>query len=58
MPQKYRAVRDLSFVSKGRTFTEAKVPDGVSLTALLRGGIVHLVHPPKDEGTDDGDGEG
>ena len=46
--QKYRAVRDLTFVKQGRTFTEAKVPDGVNLTALLRGGIVHLVHPKPD----------
>lgn len=51
---KYKANRDLAFVGKGRTFTEAKVPDGVSLLALLRGGIVTLVHPPKD---DDKDGE-
>ena len=55
--QKYRAERDLTFIAKGRTFTEAKVPDGVSLLALLRGGIVSLVHPPKPKADDEKDGD-
>ncbi len=53
MPANYRANRDLTFIGKGRLFTERKVPEGVSLLALLRGGLVSIVHPKPDTVEDD-----